>query len=109
MINLWVSSLCAVIIFRQHNRTRRDDVSILAAVLTISNGDIGLVHKQLLLRLGQQVPVPIADRIVQAILNIVDDYLLALLKFLARRSIVCILVWHDVQQLHRTVRGSRDG
>ena len=97
------------ILARQEYAFGRDNVNVLAAILAIRGGDICLVNKQLLLRLGQQVPIPIADGIVQVIGGFVDHDLLALLQFIARRSIISVLVGHHVEQLHGTMRSGRDG
>ena len=43
------------------------------------------------------------------VLHVVDDDLLVTLQLYTRSRIVGIFVWHHVEQLHRTVRGSRDG
>ena len=105
-----MSSLESCIVFRQeYTSSRIGDFRGCCAHLALSRSNVGLVNKQSLFGLGQQVPVPVADRIVQTVLNIVDDNLLAFLQFIARRSIVSILVRHHIQQLHRTMRSGRDG
>ena len=43
------------------------------------------------------------------ILHFVDDYLLALLQLNTRSRVVGIFIWHHVEQLHCTMRSSRDG
>ena len=103
MVNRWVSSFQCFVFIRQHHCSGRDDADILAAVLAVSDGDVCLIDKQILLRTGQQEPIPVVDRIVQMVLHFIDDHLLALLQFHARSGIVSILIRHHVEQLHRTV------
>ena len=109
MVDRRVSSLQGIVISRQHHRTSRDESRILATILAVSDGDVCLIDKQVLLRAGQQVPIPVVDRIVQVILHIVDDHLLAFLEFHARSRPIGILVRHHVEQFHRTMRSGRDG
>ena len=79
------------------------------ADLAVFPYDIGILNKQVLLGVGQLKPVPITDGIVKLVLMVVDDQLLTTGKRLSVRVPVSILVWHDVKQLHRAVRGSGDG
>ena len=61
----------------------------------------------------QQIPVPIADRCVKTVFYLVNLYLSVrgqLILYVASiDGIVSILVRHDVEQLHRSVRGGRNG
>ena len=77
--------------------------------LTVCNADIGLVYEQRLFRRAQFIPVPVTDRRIQFVGNIVDDNLSVILELHARRCIVGILVGHHIQQLHRTMRCSCNG
>ena len=98
MVNTsWVSILCCGIFTWKHHCARRDDEFGLAVILAVCNGDIGFIHKQILLSWSQQVPIPVVDRIVQMILHIVDDHLLVTLQFHTRSRVVSILVWHHVE------------
>ena len=49
VINFWMISFCCFVFRRKHHCTCRDDSSILAAVLAVSDGDVGLINKQVLL------------------------------------------------------------
>ena len=71
--------------------------------------NIGVILKQCLLRLGQFIPIPIADRSVQIIGHIIDYQFLVDAKFLTIGIQVGILVGLDIEQLHGTMRSSRDG
>ena len=46
MVDSRVSSFQVRIFCRQHHRTGRNDACVLAAVLAVSSGDVGLVYKQ---------------------------------------------------------------
>ena len=94
---------------QQHTIGREGNGAGALTYPTFSRCDIGLVNKQFLLRLGQQVPVPIADGVVFVIFHVVDNHLLITPQNYARCRIVSILVRHHVEQLHGTMRGCRDG
>ena len=64
---------------------------------------IGLLYEQLLLCIGQQVPVPIVDGIVRIVGLVVDDHLLAALQLHAGCRIVGIAVGLHIKQLHLTM------
>ena len=103
MIYCWVISLCCGIFAWQHNRTSRYNISGIAAILAVGNGNIRLVHKQVSLSVCQQEPIPIVDRIIQLILHIVNDNLLVFLHRRVWSRIVCILIRHHVEQFHSTM------
>ena len=64
---------------------------------------IGLLHKQFLFILAQQIPIPVADGVVLVVCLAIDNHLLAIAQFYARLCVVSIAVRHHVQQLHLTM------
>ena len=109
MIDFGVCIFQSRVFIWQIHCTGRNNVLIVFFQLTVCYGDIGILHEESLLRLGQQIPVPIADGVVLVVLDIVDDHLLIILQHNTRSRIVGIAVRHHIQQLHGAMRGRRDG
>ena len=107
MVNFCVSCLCCFVFTWQHHRTGRNRICALTAILTVSDGDIRLFYEQVALSGRQQVPVPIADRIVQMVFYILDDQLAFGRQFLLTlgiiNRIVSITVGLHVEELHHAV------